>query len=627
MLVGASSAGDWTDTVTVGVPAGVADGDRLILMATANDFRAITPPPGWALVLESLFEGNGVGNWVYEREASSEPADYTVSFDGVHWHFAAIAAFRDVGAVAGSAHTNTSDVTTIDLPSVEADPGDTLLAFGFHWDTATTAWDAALEEVVALPRAIVAAMTPTSVSPTPSYTLTSDTLGVMGATAIVLPSTAEPEPEPEAATPSARAEVQARKPPQWRYHAMNLPTREWIHRDLPLSDVRLSPAISGPYALSASIEPDWPDLKDASGNLVLQEWQTLILVEHGDILRGGGIITSTDTTGPNLQIEAAGFSSYPESQPLVETLSWGGPSAGSSGHGVEVLDVVRALWAHAQSLPGGNLSVALDGTTTPYYLGYWRNARKQPTADEPDPPASEVEDEIPINRVWTVADRKPSAATGKSVHWDYEVPHYENVEIGSQIGEYASEVPFDYREVYAWSDSGKSDVELRIEFGYPRLGGRRPNLAFIEGDNITDVVAVRRDGGEYANVVIARGAGEGSKQLRATASIPDGRLRRAVSIEHSDVTSKAALKALANAELARSTRLDDIAGFVVDATHSNAPAGSFSPGDDVFVQTHVGWRELALWVRITSFDYEPGSGLISVTCARSDSFDYTGGGY
>lgn len=188
--VGTSTGGDFTDEVTVSVPAGTQDGDYMVALVTANDGTGITPPVGWTLVREDLFTTtSGVAMWVYERVAASEPADYTWSWDASHWHFVAIVTWRGYDPIGASAHREAAGVTEIDLPSLVAQPGDLLLAFGFHWGTATKEWDSDdLTEIVNLPRAIIAAYEVQAGGPTPEYTLTASSSGTMGATALLLPA-------------------------------------------------------------------------------------------------------------------------------------------------------------------------------------------------------------------------------------------------------------------------------------------------------------------------------------------------------------------------------------------------------------------------------------------------------
>ncbi len=166
---------------------------------------------------------------------------------------------------------------------------------------------------------------------------------------------------------------------------------------------------------------------------------------------------------------------------------------------------------------------------------------------------------------------------------------------------------------------------MRLEMGYPRLGGRQQHLRFTEGENISELVTLRHSGDSFANSVVAYGAGEGSKQLRSTATQRDGRLRRATAVDAPHVTSQAALTSVAEAELGRVRQLTDITSFTV-RDHPHAPVGSFAPGDDVLVQTTAGWQPARLWVRVTSCEHSVDSGEITVTCARSDGFRYDGGG-
>lgn len=407
----------------------------------------------------------------------------------------------------------------------------------------------------------------------------------------------------------------------WRYYALRW-TGQWVHRELPLRDVSITHTLSGPGGLSASIEPTYAELVGPDGELVLREWDTILLAEASGQLRGGGVLTSTEIVGDQLSLDCVGFSGYAAGMPLTETLSWGGSSAGTSGNGVDPATVVRALWDHLQSQPDGDLGVVVDDLVTPYRLGAWHNARKLPTEDEPDPPASEVEDPpIPIDRVWTKQDKKPAPATGNQVFWQYQLAWHDDIEVGAKIDELAKQTPMDYREHWSWADTGRESVVMRLQLGYPRLGRRQSRLRMVEGENISELVTLQRSGDDYANTVAAYGAGEGSKQLRATASHRDGRLRRVQVVDAGDVDTKAALLAIAHDELGRTRQLVDITGFTL-TDHPNAPIGSFAPGDDVLVTTTTGWQPTSMWVRITSYEYTPDTDTITITCTRSDGFTY-----
>jgi hypothetical protein len=408
---------------------------------------------------------------------------------------------------------------------------------------------------------------------------------------------------------------------------MRVPDRTWLHRDLPCTDPTISPTLSGPTSLSASIDPVYEDLIGDDGLPVLLPWHTLLVVEASDQVRAAGIITGITPAGTTLAIDCTGYSGYVAGQPFQGDLSWGGPAAGTTGNGVDPMDAIRALWTWRQNQPSGNLGVGVSALSTPYRLGVWRNARKLATADQPNPPASEAEESIPIDRVWGPGDQKPQPATGKTVYWEYALRWYDGFEVGAKIDEICTQVPLDYVEAPRWADPDKTDVDLRLEFGYPRLGRRQTGLRFVEGENVVgEPVAVPRTSGDYANVVHVLGAGEGAKRARATVSRISGGLRREATLDAGDVSQQATLVALGNDELDRRAAVDDITAFTVLADHPNAPVGSYGVGDDVLVQTHVGWRQIALWVRITSFDFDPAAGTVAITCARSDGFRYDGGG-
>lgn len=409
----------------------------------------------------------------------------------------------------------------------------------------------------------------------------------------------------------------------WRFYAFRALSREWVHRELPLRDVTIEHTLSGPGSLSANIEPTYADLVADDGNLVLREWDTIIVAEASGQLRGGGILTSMEITGDDLSLDCVGFSGYPAGQPLSSSLSWGGSSQGTTGHGLDPAVVLRALWTHLQEQPDGDLGVSLDGLSTPYRVGAWHNARKLPTDDEPNPDASEVEEPpIPIDRVWTRQDSKPAAATGKTVFWQYRLDWFEDVEVGAKFDEICQQAGIDYRETWAWEDSSREGVRLHLELGYPRLGRRASNLRFVEGENVSEVVTLSRSGEDFANVVVGYGAGEGSKQLRQTASARDGRLRRVSILDAEDIDNKASLRQLATDELGRTRQITDITSFTV-REHPNAPLGSFNVGDDVLVETVLGWQPTRMWVRILSYSYSPDGDTVDITCARSDSFDYS----
>jgi hypothetical protein len=408
---------------------------------------------------------------------------------------------------------------------------------------------------------------------------------------------------------------------RWRYYAQRALTGEWLHRDLPLRDVRITERISAPGQIQATIDPMHVNLVGPDGAPLLDEWSTLIYAECDGQIRAGGILVDSSFTGQSWELDIAGFTAYAEGQPIISTLTWGGPSTGTTGNGADPFTVVRGLWAHLQTQPDGDLGVVVDSASCPYRLGSWHNARR--VEDDGDlGPANEVGDPIPIDRVPGVDDRKPAAATGKTVYWKYEIPWWENKQVGQLTTELGGQVPFDYAETYTWTSSAREAVEMRLRLGYPRLG-RALTSRFVQGENILQVIPVQRSGDDYANSIHAYGSGEGSKQLRSSTTQRDGRLRRADVVDRPDLTTTAALKSVAADELGRRVHLVDIAGFTLQ-DHPHAPLSTVHPGDDILVQTRGGWLPTRLWVRVTAKTTEPDKATAQIACQRRDRFNYSG---
>jgi hypothetical protein len=415
----------------------------------------------------------------------------------------------------------------------------------------------------------------------------------------------------------------------WRYYAQDILSGQWVHRDLPLRGAQITDTLSGAGAISATISPDIADLKAADGSPILKEWATLIIAEADRQIRAAGILINATLTGPEMNLDCAGVSHYPAGQSLEDSLSWtGNASLSEGGHGIDPLTVVRALWAALQSKPDGDLGVVVDDTASPYRLGTFTNVQAaQKTTANPDGSTDpkEVGEDVPIDRVWGPTDKLPTPASGKTLTWSYALNWWDNVDMGGKVDELAKQAPFDYREDAVWANADRDAVTLRLRIGAPRLGTRKDQLRFVEGENASEVIAITRSGDDFANYISALGAGEGQAQVRTTASKRDGRLRRMKSLTDASQTTVDGLNTQATTLLNLSNKLDNITGFKV-RNHPNAPIGSFDVGDDVLVQTHVGWQPTRLWVRITALTISPETDDVTVTCSRSDRFNYSSGG-
>lgn len=166
---------------------------------------------------------------------------------------------------------------------------------------------------------------------------------------------------------------------------------------------------------------------------------------------------------------------------------------------------------------------------------------------------------------------------------------------------------FEYAERSYWSDDV---IKYHIDLGYPSLGGRKNDLRFEIGVNVTAIPRIALD--DYASSIMLYGAGEGSKRVVGVVSTPTGRLKRV------SVQTNQALTNKVRAESTARNLLKDMSGersidslTVID--HSLAPLGTFQPGDQIRVTGSAGWaNDLDLWVRILELTSTPDDNTITL---------------
>lgn len=150
----------------------------------------------------------------------------------------------------------------------------------------------------------------------------------------------------------------------WRYIAQRIDGEgnlgEFLDLDLPLSGVNIEEVLSGHNGLEGTITPEVERLKGPDGRPILEEWGTAIWAETpgGDIY--GGIVEVIDTEGPNLSVSCIDISGSMIDLPYI---------SGAHFVNADPLDVFRHIWLHAQSQPGGNYGVNIDGTKSPIVIG------------------------------------------------------------------------------------------------------------------------------------------------------------------------------------------------------------------------------------------------------------------
>lgn len=370
----------------------------------------------------------------------------------------------------------------------------------------------------------------------------------------------------------------------WRFFATRLHgdgSETLVATEIPLQGARVHRALSGPGGVSGTVPVEVARLVDpVTGGSVFTEWATALYAEHNGAIAAAGILGDDSITaeGPSLALDAAGFSSYLDGMPYGGERSW-----------VEAdpADLVRHMWAHVQAQPGGNLGMVIDPTATPIRVGT---------------PEREVEF---------------STGGGDDVSFvagPYTLTWWGTHDLGREAADLASSTPFDWREEHTWSGEA---LTHRMRLGYPRLGTRRQDLRLVVGENVSVEPSVDR--ADYASEVIVLGSGEGRQMRRGVAGPHrSDRLRRPVTVVDKSLTSHGRCSAEAAAELSWRTGGEDVTSLTL-IDHPSAPIGSWSPGDELFVQgSGQGWAgALQGWVRVVGdvVDVDAGTATLSVVRA------------
>jgi len=161
------------------------------------------------------------------------------------------------------------------------------------------------------------------------------------------------------ASPASPAFIVSQMP---RMHCQNLITGAWYHRDVQgVTSPTVTWTLNAPGTFTCTLAPPRPDMLDATGNPLLQEWRDAIYLEESGSIKFGGIVTASTMTGPAWTITATEFTAYPPGM-IYE-------GANYSVTNIDALDAVRYIWAYLQAQPGGNLGLQLSAQKAGVLLG------------------------------------------------------------------------------------------------------------------------------------------------------------------------------------------------------------------------------------------------------------------
>lgn len=382
------------------------------------------------------------------------------------------------------------------------------------------------------------------------------------------------------------------EPPAFRreviFMAQDALTGEWLHRDLPLSEAEWTLALDGDE-MTATIDPPVGSVLGENGTPILEEWATLVYAVDGPTIQFGGIYTGGEFVGGKYSLNFVGFQGYLDGlhylDKYVKVL-------------VDPADVYRELWRHAQSYANGDLGVQVSDETTARRIGQ---------------PETETEVDFTTDDGERVQFTATEGEPYKLVWWDAQ-------DMGQEVQQLADEAPFDLTEHHRFTDDARTRVAHKIDIHYPRAGRKRNDLTFRRGENVTNVVTIKRDGEDFANSLFFVGKGEGSKSIRAAVETNDGRLRRTQVVKDKTVNRQQRAKTLAHRHIKRYHAVPEIESVTV----KNGAAMRLRRGDDILIETESPWLgKVGVWSRVLSITRRQDSFDVELTLARSDSFDYT----
>lgn len=333
----------------------------------------------------------------------------------------------------------------------------------------------------------------------------------------------------------------------------DLVTRQILDWDVPLGGTDYTSALTAPGALSGTLPEGY--------TVPIREWGSALRVEDSGTFHGGGIVTTLEQQDRTTRVACTGVTGYPDGMP------WLAPAQDLID--ADPLDIVRTIWDHLQTQPGGNLHLTLDDTTTTVRIG---------------------EEERDVEFTTDTGD-DVSFETGP-----FRLNAVDAQDLAKTIDDLAADTPFDYIEHTSWDGE---QIVHRLELGHPTLGIRQTDMRFDTTLNLSVLPALGLDENTYASEVLLVGAGEGRASI--TGHVPDTptRLRRVAVVADKSVRTKAAADRAARAELERRSE----AGTITDLTVIDSPDARLDElgvGDTIHVQGPLPTgATLDHWVRIT----------------------------
>lgn len=358
-------------------------------------------------------------------------------------------------------------------------------------------------------------------------------------------------------------------------------TRKILSRDLEVMKPTFISNLSAPCQIEFTIPYMSPSSRDIDFKSQGQIIHVEDIVNGQRVILGSGIVqpTETDEKG-DLKITAEGFSGYAKGIPWLDNYN---PVV------VDPFAVIQRIWSHIQSYNYGNLNVEVYPASSGTFLlpGFGFDG------------------------------------TNFNIEFfAFYVRAADFRDCGEEMEKLARDIPFDYMEQSAWN-SGRTQIDKKIQLAYTHRGGRRVNLSFRMGENVISGKEKPESEIEWTSDVIVRGWFPGRIYSSTFTNADPKRFRRVIKQEDAKINSRERSAVWAKRKLTRRQVPDYWESIVIDKYHPSAPWGSWEVGDEIFVQgfmPHIG--KVEAWHKIMSYKVSDDDSKCELQLKHEGAFNY-----
>lgn len=377
----------------------------------------------------------------------------------------------------------------------------------------------------------------------------------------------------------------------WQLYARRTTSGLWLHTDVP-ARFAFTWTMSGPGA-AVGIVPAAYDLADAGDGLPLWlERGTTLYAERDQQLEWVGLCSYQRDTAAGRQVEFKGLSS------ALDLIAYDGAYRRWEA---DPFAVVEELVGNAAAQPDGDVGLQVV-----------RDGRAPDTVGDPKPPPAPVKPKRRKGETRDAYDDRLFEWEKAYDDWErkygdrepYSIAWWDHEYIGPELAELGQEAGFEWHERHGWTDRDTLTAHHDLVVHPPR-STRRTEVAFVEGENIADVIEPTTSLDRYGNHVVALGAGEGRDMKRATYGHRDNRVRTTRFLESKNVRNVKRLRRKAQRAYGQADVRTTLEGLEV---HDSAVAG-VRVGDEVMVRSRV----FEGWCRITNITRDTDASPASLT--------------